>query len=372
MKNSILFILVISIVAFSCGKPDKKAELAELKKQHDELTQKISTLEAELAKESGGIIDQSQLQGVSIQEVKTADFSHYIEVQGKLDGDENIGISPRMNGVVKQVIVNEGDAVKKDQILAILDDEILQQSMKELKTGLEFATNIYNKQKALWDQKIGSEIQYLTAKNNKESLEQKLETLKNQLDLTRIKSPINGTIEEITLKVGQMAVAGVPACRVVNFSSVKITADVAESYSSKIRKGDKVLVHFPDVNQDVEATISFTSKYINPINRTFQVEVRFSSVGTEFKANMIAVIKIQDYKAKDAITLPINVIQTDNTGSYVYVTKTEGNKMIAEKRLLKQGQSYNGLVEITEGLKVGDKLIVTGFQNLEEGQEIKL
>ncbi len=371
MKKLIIIISILfSIVA--CKSGDKKAQLEKLKTQRDKLTEQITKLQEEISKE-GKDTNSSKIAIVGIAEVKTEEFNHFIEVQGKIDGEDNVAVAPKMAGTVTKVFVKEGDVVKQGQILAQLDDAVMRQSIDELQTQLTFATTMYNKQKNLWDKKIGSEVQYLSAKNNKEALEKKLRTLNEQMDMSKITAPINGSIEEVLVKVGQLAAPGVlPAFRLVNFSVVKVTADVAEAYSPRVKKGDKVYVRFPDYNQDIESNITFTSKYINPTNRTFIIESRLNPGKMEFRANMIAVVKINDYKSAKAFVLPVSVIQKDTKGEYVYVQETNGKDMVAKKRIVKSGQNYNGLAEVIEGLKAGDKVIVTGYQNLEDGQTIKL
>ncbi len=371
MKKLIIIIsIIITIVA--CKSGDKKAQLDKLKGERDKITEQITALQLEISKEKGDTNDQ-KIPVVGITEVKTQEFNHFIEVQGKIDGEDNVAVAPRMAGTITKVFVREGDVVKVGQTLAQMDDAVLRQSLDELLTQLSFATTMYNKQKNLWDKKIGSEVQYLSAKNNKEALEKKMKTLNEQIDMTRITAPINGSIEEVLVKVGQLAAPGVlPAFRLVNFNIVKVTADVAEAYSPRVKKGDKVYVRFPDFNSEIESNITFTSKYINPTNRTFTIESRLSPCKMEFRANMIAVVKINDYKSANACVLPVSVIQKDTKGEYVYVQETNGKDMVAKKRVVKSGQNYNGLAEVIEGLKAGDKVIVTGYQNLEDGQIIKL
>jgi membrane fusion protein, multidrug efflux system len=368
--KKIAIITGIILIVFAC-KPDKKAQLDKLRKQHDEIAQQIKALENEL-NARGVNTNNEKIKLVSISEIKTQPFNHYIEVQGKLDGDENVAVTSKSPGIVNAIFVKEGDAVKKGQVLASLDAQVYYQNLEELKTQLDFATNLYNKQKSLWDQKIGSEVQYLTAKNNKESLENRLKTLQEQINLTKITSPINGTIEEMPIKIGQPMASGVMAFRVVNFSKVKIMADIAEAYSSKVSKGDSVLVNFPDINLEIKDKISFASKYINPVNRTFSIEIKFNSEKTPLRANMVTIIKIVDYNSPNAIIIPVNLVQNDNTGSYVYIYESSNGKMIAKKRTIKQGMTYNGIVEITGGLKIGEKIITTGYQDIEDGQTIKL
>ncbi|HEX3009074.1 MAG TPA: efflux RND transporter periplasmic adaptor subunit, partial [Bacteroidales bacterium] len=193
-----------------------------------------------------------------------------------------------------------------------------------------------------------------------------------QLDMMAIKSPINGTVEEVGVKLGQTASPQLPAFRVLNFSSLKVKADVAEAYSNKINVGDDVVVYFPDLEKETPAKITAASRYINPINRTFQVEVRLNGAAEGYKANMVAVLKINDYKANNATVIPVNFIQTDPNGSFVYVAQNKGKETVATKAFIKQGQSYNGMIEITEGLKPGDKVVSTNYLELEEGEALKL
>ncbi|MFZ4740498.1 MAG: efflux RND transporter periplasmic adaptor subunit [Bacteroidales bacterium] len=371
MKKLIIILgIIITIVA--CKSGDKKSQLDKLIKERDALTEQINKLQKEYDATNPDTTAKIKL--VELTEVKIQEFNHYVEVQGKVDGEDNIYVAPKMSGIVTDIYVKEGDAVKKGQILAQVDDAIIKQGINELKTQQIFANNIYLKQKSLWEKKIGSEVQFLTAKNNKESLDDKMKSLNEQLALTRITAPITGTIEEVSLKVGQVATPApnMPAFRMVNFSKVKVTAEVAEAYSQKVRKGDNVIINFPDFNQEINTTISFSSKFINPTNRTFTIESRLNPGKIEFRANMIALVKINDYKKKDAIVIPVGIIQKDAVGEYIFVSVDKGNKKIAEKRVIKSGQIYNGNVEIIEGLKVGDQIIVTAYQNLEDGETIKL
>jgi RND family efflux transporter MFP subunit len=276
-----------------------------------------------------------------------------------------------MAGSITAVFVKEGDQVRKGQILAQIDNSIIQQQIASTKQQLDFATNLYNKQKALWDQQIGSEVQYLTAKNNKENLEKALLTLNEQVEMTRIKSPINGSVEEVNLKVGQMASPGLPAVRVVNFSTVKVVAEIAEAYAPKVSVGDKVIVFFPDFNTEIASQIRFTSKYINPVNRTFQSEVRLGPSKVEYRANMMAVVKINDYRNPSAFAVPITLIRDSQSGKFIYVAKEENGKLVARRLPVTVGSTYNGLAEITTGIATGDKIITTGFNSLIDGELIQ-
>jgi len=369
-NKSLIFILLV-LIAVACSSPaDKKSELIKLKKEHDALALKIKTLETEL--KGSDTTSLSKVTSVAVTVAKTEEFNHYLEVQGKVDGEDNIAVSAQMPGAITAVYVKEGDAVHKGQVLAQLDNSVLQQQVESMKQQLSFATNLYIKQKALWDQQIGSEVQYLTSKNTKENLEKSLAALNDQLEMTRIKSPINGSVEEVNLKVGQLASPGLPAVRVVNFSKAKVVAEIAEAYAPKIKPGNKVIVFFPDFNTEIISQIRFTSKYINPVNRTFLTEVRLGSSKVEYRANMMAVVKINDYRNPAAFTVPVTLIRETQSGKYIYVAVEENGKLVARRLPVTVGSTYNGLAEITSGITAGEKIITTGFNSLIDGELIQV
>jgi membrane fusion protein, multidrug efflux system len=364
MKRSLILSGML-IFIFACSSPDKKAKLESLRKQHDQIAGQIATLEKEL-----NTTNSNPAANVSIQPLVSQPFEHFIEVQGRIDGNENIGVSPRTAGVVTKIIAHEGDFVRKGEILATLDAEVLKRNLTDLQNQLAFVTDLYEKQKSLWEQKIGSEVQFLTAKNNKESLENKIASLQDQISMTNITAPIDGTVEDIPIKVGQLATAGVPAFRVINFTKVKALADVGEAYSSKIRTGDPVRIFLPDFNTEIQQNVTFASKYINPTNRTFTVEVELPpSPSLVYRANMIAVIRIKDYSNPSTIAIAQNYIQSSkDDGTYVFVSRNENGQNIARKVYVKTGVTYNGLTEILTGLKEGDTLITAGYKDLYDGQ----
>lgn len=368
MKRNVILVALLAFAVACSGPADKKSELAKLKKQHDELAVKIKTLESEL--NTTGEVVVKNLVNVVVTEAKPVEFNHYIEVQGKVDGEDNIAVSAQMPGAITAVYVKEGQSVRKGQVLAQIDNSVMQQQLANMEQQLAFVTNLYNKQKALWDQKIGSEVQFLTAKNNKESLEKNLDALKDQLEMTKIKSPINGSVEEVNLKVGQMASPGLPAVRVVNFNTVKVVAEMAEAYTSKIEPGNKVVIYFPDLKSEISSEISFTSKYINPVNRTFITEVKLAPGEIEYRANMIAVVKINDYQNTAAFTVPITLIRESPKGNFIYVARQEDGYLVARRLPVTIGRTYNGLAELLTGVTTGEKIITTGFNNLMDGQFI--
>jgi membrane fusion protein, multidrug efflux system len=369
MKTKALLALSLSVL-MACG-GNNQSKLEALKKQHDKIAQKIDKLEKEIAAENDSASTVAVGTFVAVQDVQLQPFNHYIEVQGKLDGDENLAVYPESMGVLVEVFAKVGDHVNAGQVLARINDASYQEQLKTLQTTYALAVETFQKQENLWKQQIGSEIQYLQSKANKESLESQIASIKKQIDMSRIKSPISGNVEESMVKVGQAVSPSMPAFRVVNFSNLKVSADVAEAYTSKINTGDEVVVYFPDTRQEVTAWVTFCSKYINPTNRTFSVEARLKSVSGNLKANMVSVLKINDYRASKAIVLPINVIQTDNKGKYVLIAAQENNQFVARKQAMQTGQQYNGLAEVTEGLQPGQKVITSGYMSLNEGQIIR-
>lgn len=369
----ILILLTATSLLIACSKSnssDKKAELETLKKQQSELTTKIAALEAELAKENPE--ENQKVKFVSIDTLTTTEFTHYVEVHGQVQADQNVNIIPRAMGPVVKVYAQIGQQVKKGQVLAKIDDAIIRKSLDELYTRLDLVTTVYNKQKNLWDQKIGTEIAYLQAKNNKEALENTIATTKEQLDYTNIKSPIDGVVDQADVKEGEMvAPGGRPAFRVVNFSQLKATAELAESYLNTVNSGDAVVVSFPDLKQEVNTKIDFAANAINPVSRTFKVEVKLSN-NKNYRPNMLSVLKIIDYKASKAITVPMNIIQSDQAGNYVFIVNNDGTKLVVKKAVVTVGEIYRGIAEIKSGLNAGDKIITAGYQDLNEGDIVKL
>jgi len=243
----------------------------------------------------------------------------------------------------------------------------LTQSIADLKINSDLVNQIYDKQKNLWDQKIGTEVQFLQAKTNKESMEKKMALLQQQLTMSKIISPINGTVDAIDIKIGQLATPGMQAIRVINFSNLKVKADVAESYASKIKKGNEVIVRFPDMQDSVISKVNYAARAINPGTRSFTLEVLLDN-NTKFHPNMVAELNINDYmSAQPVIVIPVKTILKDETNaSFVFIA--DGNK--AKKQIITLGKEYNGRAEVTSGLQEGDLLITAGYDIVNEGDAI--
>jgi RND family efflux transporter MFP subunit len=371
MKKITYYLIVVALLVSCSQNTDKKAELDKLVAQRDLLNIQISDLEATINPSN----KEAEKKGipVTVSDAQECVFNHFIKVQGTVDGDQNIAVSPQMAGLVTAVYVKEGSTVKKGQILAELDSKVLKQSIEEVKTQLDLATIIFKKQSALWDQQIGSEVEYLKAKNGKESLERRLNTLNEQVKMAQIISPINGTVESNPLRVGQMASPGLPSStiRVINMSVAKITANVSETYATRIKDGNPALVSFPDFDSEIETRLNFTSHYIDPTNRTFAVECKITPKDFELRANMIAYVRIKDYTNEKAFCIPVNYIQSNQNGEFIYVAKQNSNVWTAEQNFIKTGMNYDGVTEVIEGLSAGEKIITSGYQNLNSGQRIE-
>lgn len=361
--------IALAVVLFSCNS-NPSARLDKLRQQQAEISEEIRSLEA--VQKDSTMPDTSSFRFVGVTQIRKEPFNHYIRVQGKVDGDQNVSVFAEVPGTVSRRFVNVGQRVTEGQVLAQLDDSQLRKQLETLETQYQFASEMFEKQQRLWEQKIGSEVQYLQSRTNKESLENQIASLNEQISKFRIISPITGTVEEVNIKPG-MVVSPDPrlaAFRVVAFNNMKVTAEVSEAYSSRVNAGEKLHIIFPDISKDVEARVDFVSKYINPVNRTFIIESAIPSV-ENLKANMVAVIQINDYTNPDAIQLPMNVILTDLTGSYVYKVRDEDGYKTAVKQKVTIGTSYNGMAEITAGLNEGDLVVSTGFQDLVEGEYIR-
>ncbi len=367
-------IALVSLLAACSGekKTDvqgKRDELTELKAQQTELTTKIKALETDLAKLEPKKEEDTRVKDVSVAPLAASTFRHFVELQGTIDAKNNVQVSPKSGGVVTAVYVKEGDFVRAGQSIAKIDDQLLRESMAELKTQLSLVNTVYEKQASLWKQQIGTEIQYLQAKNNKESLERRLATLNAQLSQSTVTAPISGVVDQVTVKVGQSAAPGMGLVRVVNLSQLKVVAKVADSYSGSVRKGDPVMVEFPDLNKSLNSRISFVATIVDPATRTFTIEAPLPSDNV-LKPNMLARIKINDQTIANAIVINQNLIQNTENGQLVYVAVNEGGKKVAKARTVKTGQSYGGKIAVTQGLSAGDQIVTTGYQDLVDGQAI--
>lgn len=368
MKN-LLYISTALILLSACGgenKLDKAAKMEALTKQESELKAELLKIQTELKNLQGDSIKKVTL--VELMPLTPQVFKSYIKVQGHVEAEENVAVAAEMPGTITKIYVQAGQEVKKGTVLAETDARLIQQSISDLQTNAELVNQLFEKQKALWDQKIGTEVQYLSAKTQKESMDKKLATLQEQVRMSKIISPIDGTIDAVDIKLGQLTAPGIPAIRIINFSNLKVKADLAEAYASRIHKNDKVNILFPDTKDSLVAQVSYAARAINPMTRTFGVEIRLDSK-REYHPNQIAEININDYTSdKPVIVISSAFVQTDGSGSH-FVMVAEGNKAV--KKPIKLGKAYNGQVEVAEGLSNDSQLISKGYDGLNDGDTIK-
>lgn len=396
MQKIVHVILIVSALALaSCGTKTekvsvtvKKQELEKLKKEQVATAEKIRALEIEISKLDTSAVKDDVAKLVSTSPVVLRNFSHYIDLQGRVDADNISYISPRMGpGQVKAIYVKRGDFVRKGQLLLKLDDAIVRQqivaarqSTETIKTQLDLARDIYSRRSNLWKQGIGTEVELISARTNMETLQKQLaaanENIKvqqEQLNGYNVYSDVSGVADEVNIRVGEIfsgAMGAVPQIRVVNTSSLKVITDIPENYSGKVKTGSSITVTLPDVGKTFEARVSLSGQVIDPTTRSFRVEAKLPS-DVNVRPNQIAQVRILDYAANNAVAIPVNTVGTDEKGKFVFVAETEGGRLIARKKQIVVGELYEQLIEVKSGLHAGDQLITEGFQNIYDGQVLR-
>ncbi len=362
MKKLLIIPAILLLAACSNKPKDKKAELAELKKQQAELSDKISKLQAETTNP-----DSVKVTQVGVVVAKAGNFTNYVDIQGKIDAQDNVTAYPQAQGIITALNVRVGQHVGKGQILAQLDNSVLRQSIAQAEVQVGLVRTLFERQKNLWDQKIGTEVQYLQAKTNLESAQKQIAVLQQQADMYRIKSPISGTVDQMDLKLGQVAMPGTTGIRIVNADILKVKADVPESYAGSVAQGNNVKILIPDANDSLVTKITFAAKVIDPVSRSFPIEIKLP-VRSKLRPNMTAVLKIANYSKNNVITIPIKAIQNSEAGNYVYVNENG----FAKRKAITQGATSAGQTEIVSGIAAGDQVVVEGASDIEEGDKLKV
>lgn len=388
-----IFPLLALALLFSCGDGNKinnkelskkKAQLEKLRKEKDEMESAIMKLEKEIAAIDTSFSNQTPVL-VSTAPVEVTDFKHYLNLQGEVNALNVSYITPTgQPGQIKAIYVKEGDHIRKGQLILKLDNSVAvenvnaaKQQVNTLKAQLDLAKSVYERQRNLWENNIGTEVQLLQAKTNMEALQGQLnaveanarmaESIANQ---SNVFSDVNGTVDEVTAKVGE-TFTGNPLSggyiRVVGSRDMKVSVTIPESNISKVSKGSEVIVEFPDSHKSFQGTISFLSRTIGAMTRGFTGEIRIPS-DIAVNANQIALVKILDYSASNAISIPLNVVQNDENGKFVMVAVNENDKLKAQKKKVETGQFNEDQIEIKSGLQSGDRIITEGYQNIFDGQ----
>lgn len=350
----------------------KQAFLREKKSELQQLTQLIATVESQLdSLDPNRRIDEGEL--VTTVPVERKDFQHFVEIQGAVQADNLVDVTSEAAGRIVKLTVKEGDAVRSGQLIAELDLEQINKQIAELEKSLELAKTVYERQSRLWEQNIGSEIQYLEAKNSKERLEKSLETLQFQLEKSKVYAPASGVVDREVLQSGEMAMPGAPIVQILNTRKLKVVVDVPENYLRAVSVGDRVTVKFPALEQEQKARVSLIGRTVDPANRTFKVEANVSSINGLLKPNLLAVMLINDYEEPDVVTVPLETVQQEVGGKdYVFVATSDGETKRAEKVYVTTGRSYENEIVITEGLQGGEELIMEGARGLVDQALIKI
>jgi len=371
-------VLLIFLILLSSCSQSEKSQPADLVTQKSRIEKQIDSLNKILI-EIDKKLNQNKAEDIPVIDAIVVDnqhFMHYIDLQGNIDTDGNVMVMPEVMGSVTKIYKNEGDRVVKGQIIMLLDDQVLRNQIAEVRTQYALAKTAYDRQKRLWDQKIGSEMAYLQAKTKKESLAKKLRTLQSQLSKFKVKAPISGTLDDLMIKEGEMAAPQRPVARVVNLSKVYMQADVSERYLPQIKKGTPVNIYFPEIQKQIKSTVNYVGNFIHPNNRTFKIRVNLVNVDGDLKPNLTGQLQIKDFETDSTIVLPLSLVQEDRNGqNYVYVlvpVKDRPDIYKVSKRLVTLGKSYKDLVMITSGLIPGDIIATQAARGLTEGDLVKV
>ena len=396
LKISVPVLLALVFAACGSGAKDKKGDLADmkaqlekLKKQKNDLDGNIRSLEEKIMKadpESANLVKKL----VAVDTVHVRDFEHYIELQGKIYSGSIGYVAPEgQPGIVREIYVKVGQTISKGQPVVKLDDAIArqtvmaaQQQVAQVKVALAQAQTVYQRQQNLWKENIGSEIQVINAKANMDALSAQLKAAEAQqaqaqeaLTRTTVRAGLSGTVEQVNVRQGEMF-SGVAAdgrnaqVLIVNASNLKVQVPVPDNYVARVKKGDKVLVDVPETGKPAfTSVISVVGASIDPTTRSFNTEATLPN-DPLLKPNQTATMKILDYQTKGALVVPVNVIQSDEKGKYVYVMVKEGDQVLARRKSVVTGETYNSLTEIKSGLAAGDLIITEGYQNVYDGQHV--
>lgn len=381
--------LAFFILAFiSCGgnKEGQSVEqllasgsVSELESKKETLKIEISTLNQQLAQvekviEKKNPRDKKEVL-ITTMTAKDTVFNHFIELQGNVQTKQNVLIYPEYQGTLSRVFVKEGQRVSKGQTLARIDDGGLSSQVAQVESQAALAQTTFERQKRLWDQKIGSEMQYLQAKTQFESSQNMVNQMKSQLGKTMVKAPFSGVIDQVITDQGTVVSPGVALFRIVNLDNMYVAAEVPESYLPTVTKGKKVKVVFPVLGEAIEATVRQTGNYIKPSNRSFAIEVDVPNKKGNVKPNLSARLSINDYTQENAILIPLNVINENADGEqfvYTAFAKAEDSSLIAKQKIITTGKTQGDRIEILSGIEVGDKIIVEGARSVKDNQAVKI
>jgi membrane fusion protein, multidrug efflux system len=377
MKKIALFTL-LSLILFACGNKQNEQTIENLieTKNLKALNEKKTALQAEIAKieEALAKLDVKTEEAlVAVATLKDTVFSHYLDIQGNVDTKDNILVQPEFNGTLTSLTVKSGQRVAKGQILGRVDDAGMSQQLASLESSYTLAKTTFERQKNLWDKKIGSEIQFLQAQNQMTAAQKGVAQLKAQLSKTIIRAPFSGTIDEVFVEKGQVVAPSMQGLmRIVNLNNMYVSTSVPESYIGKLKIGDHVDVFLTSLNKTYKGKVRQIGNFINPNNRSFGIEVGLPNPDNLLRPNQVAKLKIVDYSSKNAIVVPTAVIQEDGTGAkYVYVVEgSNGKTGIAKKVIVEVGKSSDNVTEILNGLSADEIIVTEGVNSISNGMKL--
>ena len=372
--KKVLLIVPLAFMA-ACSQPAVEGDLQTLTAQRDSIKTVVDGLNAQIIDLDAAIAaldTTASYDAVTAFEVNPDLFYHYFEVFGTVEADKSINLFPLNSGKVERIHVKAGQKVSQGQLLVSLDTDLMESSLKELETALALAQTVFNKQQKLWiDEQIGSEIQYLQAKNNYDALVQKLQTLKEQMAMSEVRAPFAGTIDEVFAKVGELAAPQMPAVRLVNTSGVYVKADVPESYANRVKVGTAANVAFTSMDFEVAAEVLQVGQFIQEGNRTFSINVSLPADPGTVKPNQMVHVALQDYWNDAALAVPSSLIQQDVEGNdFVFVLEHKDTYSEVAKVMVETGLSYEGRTEIKSGIEAGTQLVDKGSRSVRTGQRV--
>ena len=350
----------------------KREALAAKKTTISDLKDEVKRLEEEIAKLDPSSVKKEKVTNITTAKVEKKDFEEFIEVVGSIETKGNYTATSEIPGIITQMNFKEGDYISSGDLVATINNETSVKSRGEIELKLELARDLFTRRERLWKQNIGSEIEYLTAKNNVESLEKSLETLGSQLSKSDVYAPAGGVVERVNLHQGELASPGVPIINIISTADVQVVADVAENYLSKIKKGAKIDVHIPSLEIDRSAKITKIGTLINPNNRTFKIEANISNRDRALKPNLQTMIKISQFKLEDAVVVPTNIIRRSGDEEFVFVVEQTASGKRAKKQLLKTGKTFEGMTVIEEGLMGDEDLVDEGGNLVKDGSLLRI
>ncbi len=338
---------------------EKKSELRELNALIKQLNEEIGELDTTKREKPRAL--------VTTQKIKKQDFKHFVEIQGSVVADDPISASSEIGGRLITMPFKEGDFIQRGQVVGKVEMEAVNRQVAELQKSLELAREVYERQDRLWKQNIGTEMQYLQAKNNKERLEKTIETVKYQFTKAEFYAPASGIVDRVMVQQGEVAAPGMPVLMILNTNKVKIVIDVPEIYLKSVRKGSWVDISFPAIEYNKRGKVSAIGRQINPANRTFEVEVEMNNTNGKLKPNLLASMMLNDFSEKNAIALPLELIQQEISGkNYIYIKDNNEEGDIAKKVFVEIGETYEGQILVTEGLNGDEEVIVDGARLLQD------